>query len=65
MRALGFDGPFVGTGKHAEFMQRGNHTVKLPNVHTNEKDIGRELLKRILANAGIPVTDYLAARRRR
>ncbi|HEX8673412.1 MAG TPA: type II toxin-antitoxin system HicA family toxin [Longimicrobium sp.] len=46
---LGFDGPFSG-GKH-QFMIRGEVTVRIPNPHRG--DIGRELLTRILRQAGI------------
>jgi predicted RNA binding protein YcfA (HicA-like mRNA interferase family) len=46
---LGFDGPFSG-GKH-QFMIRGDVTVRIPNPHRG--DIGRELLIRILRQAGV------------
>ena len=46
---LGFEGPFSG-GKH-QFMIRGEVTVRVPNPH--EGDIGKELLGRILRQAGI------------
>ena len=46
---LGFDGPFSG-GKHS-FMVRGNVTIRIPNPHRG--DVGRELLARILRQAGI------------
>ena len=46
---LGFEGPFSG-GKH-EFMVRGDVTVRIPNPHRG--DIGRELLSRVLRQAGI------------
>lgn len=49
LRALGFDGPYSG-GKH-EFMVRGDVTLRIPNPHRG--DIGRELLARILRQAGI------------
>lgn len=52
-RELGYTGPHGGTGKHPQFMQRGAQVVKLPNPHGRKKDIGRELLSRILRNAGI------------
>lgn len=60
-RELGFDGPFDGTGGHPAFMRRGTQVVKLPNVHSRKKDIGRELLKRILANAGISTAEWLGS----
>jgi predicted RNA binding protein YcfA (HicA-like mRNA interferase family) len=53
-RALGFDGPYSG-GKH-QFMIRGSVTVRIPNPHHG--DIGRELLSRILRQAGIERSDW-------
>jgi predicted RNA binding protein YcfA (HicA-like mRNA interferase family) len=47
--AAGFDGPYKG-GKHF-FMIEGNLTLTLPNPHG--RDISRELLARILRQAGI------------
>jgi predicted RNA binding protein YcfA (HicA-like mRNA interferase family) len=49
LHQLGFDGPYSG-GKH-EFVIRGNVTLRVPNPHRG--DIGRELLSRILKQAGI------------
>ena len=49
LRALGFDGPYSG-GKH-QFMVRGSVTLRIPNPH--EGDIGRELLSRVLRQAGV------------
>lgn len=49
LRATGFDGPYSG-GKHA-FMIKGEVTLTVPNPHRG--DIGRELLARILRQAGI------------
>lgn len=46
---LGFEGPYSG-GKH-QFMVQGDITVRIPNPH--QTDIGRELLLRILHQAGI------------
>jgi predicted RNA binding protein YcfA (HicA-like mRNA interferase family) len=46
---LGFDGPYSG-GKH-QFMIRGDRTVRVPNPHVS--DIGRNLLARILRQAGV------------
>jgi predicted RNA binding protein YcfA (HicA-like mRNA interferase family) len=53
-RALGFEGPFSG-GKH-QFMLRGSVTVRIPNPH--QADIGRELLSRILRQAGVEREDW-------
>ncbi len=50
-RKLGWAGPFVGKGKHPEFMIKGERQVKLPNPHRG--DIGPNLLNRLLAEAGI------------
>jgi len=53
-RQLGFEGPFSG-GRH-QFMVRGEVTVRIPNPHTG--DIGKELLARILRQAGIPPEEW-------
>ena len=49
LRKAGFDGPCTG-GKHA-FMVKGELTLTVPNPH--EGDIGRDLLARILRQAGL------------
>ncbi|MCJ7675624.1 MAG: type II toxin-antitoxin system HicA family toxin [Sedimentisphaerales bacterium] len=49
LRAMGFDGPYSG-GKHS-FMIKGDVTLTLPNPHRG--NISRELLARILRQAGI------------
>jgi predicted RNA binding protein YcfA (HicA-like mRNA interferase family) len=49
LRSLGFEGPYAG-GKHS-FMIKGDLTLTIPNPH--KSDIGRELLARILRQAGI------------
>ena len=54
LRRLGFSGPFSG-GRH-QFMQKGNVSVTLPNPH--QSDIGRELLARILRQAGVAREDW-------
>jgi predicted RNA binding protein YcfA (HicA-like mRNA interferase family) len=46
---LGFEGPYSG-GKH-QFMTKGEITLRLPNPHRS--DIAKELLARILRQAGI------------
>ena len=46
---MGFEGPYSG-GQH-QFMLKGNVTLTIPNPH--KRDIGRELLSRILRQAGI------------
>jgi len=49
LREVGFGGPYSG-GKHS-FMIKGNMTLTIPNPHKG--DVGRELLARILRQAGI------------
>ncbi len=54
LRQAGFDGPYSG-GKHP-FMIKGDLTLTLPNPHQGE--IGRELLFRILRQAGISKEEW-------
>lgn len=49
LRAIGFEGPYSGR-KH-QFMIRGQITLRVPNPH--QRDIGKELLSRILRQAKI------------
>ncbi|MEN3001125.1 MAG: type II toxin-antitoxin system HicA family toxin [Armatimonadota bacterium] len=49
LRRAGFEGPYTG-GKH-QYMVRGEVRLTLPNPH--RKEIGRDLLARILRQAGI------------
>jgi len=49
LRQLGFVGPYAG-GKH-QFMVGGSVRVRIPNPH--REDIGRNLLREILREAGI------------
>ncbi|MGA7730565.1 MAG: type II toxin-antitoxin system HicA family toxin [Chloroflexia bacterium] len=49
LKELGFSGPFVG-GKH-QYMTRGEVRLAIPNPHSG--DISRDLLNRILRQAGI------------
>ena len=49
LRVLGFEGPYSG-GKH-QFVIRGMLRLRLPNPH--QEDIGKELLSRILKQAGV------------
>jgi predicted RNA binding protein YcfA (HicA-like mRNA interferase family) len=51
---LGFEGPYSG-GKH-QFMVKGDITIRISNPH--QADIGRELLRRILHQAGISRDDW-------
>ena len=54
LRKLGFEGPYRGT-KH-DFMVRGENTPRVPNPH--EGDISRELLDRILKQAGVSKEEW-------
>jgi len=54
LRKCGFDGPYSG-GKHP-FMVKDNLTLVIPNPH--QKDIGRELLTRILRQAGVSKEEW-------
>ena len=49
LRVLGFEGPYSGS-KH-QFMIKSNIVLRIPNPH--QKDIGVELLSRILKQAQI------------
>jgi len=49
LRELGFEGPFIG-GRH-EFMVRKSVRLILPNPH--RRQIGTNLLSRILRQAGV------------
>jgi len=49
LQVLGFEGPYSG-GKH-QFMLKGTIRLRLPNPH--RRDVGKELLSRILKQAGI------------
>ncbi len=49
LRQLGFEGPYSG-GKH-QYMVKGQLKLAIPNPHQGE--IGRDLLARILRQAGI------------
>ena len=49
LRTLGFEGPYSGR-KH-QFMIKGEVRLRIPNPH--QKDIGKELLSRILKQAKI------------
>jgi predicted RNA binding protein YcfA (HicA-like mRNA interferase family) len=54
LRQFGFVGPYSG-GKHP-FMLKGEITIRVPNPH--QDDIGKELLARILRQAGITKDDW-------
>jgi len=54
LRAAGFSGPYSG-GKH-QFMARDSLRVHIPNPHGG--DISRNLLRRILMQAGISQDEW-------
>lgn len=54
LRILGFAGPFSG-GRH-QFMLKGDVSARIPNPH--QGDIGKELLARILRQAGVSKGDW-------
>jgi predicted RNA binding protein YcfA (HicA-like mRNA interferase family) len=55
LRKFGFTGPYQG-GKH-QYMVKGIVRLALPNPH--RKEIGVDLLSRILKQAGISRTEWL------
>jgi predicted RNA binding protein YcfA (HicA-like mRNA interferase family) len=54
LRQLSFRGPFAG-GKH-QFMIKGELRVRIPNPH--REDIGKNLLREILREAGIEISAW-------
>jgi predicted RNA binding protein YcfA (HicA-like mRNA interferase family) len=54
LKQAGFEGPHAG-GKH-EFLIKGNLRLTIPNPHQGE--IGKDLLSRILKQAGISREDW-------
>jgi predicted RNA binding protein YcfA (HicA-like mRNA interferase family) len=54
LKQFGFEGPYSG-GRH-QFMIKGSNTIRIPNPH--QPDIGRELLARILRQAGITKIEW-------
>ena len=55
LRSFGFEGPYSG-GKHP-FMMKDALGLTLPNPH--RKEIGLDLLIRILRQAGIPRDEWI------
>ncbi|MEW5866318.1 MAG: type II toxin-antitoxin system HicA family toxin [Bacillota bacterium] len=51
LRNLGYAGPFHIGGRHPAIMIRDRKKLHIPNEH--QSDIGVELLRRILKQAGI------------
>ena len=58
LRKLGFDGPYRG-GKHP-YMIKDNLVLTIPNPH--RKEIGIDLLSRILKQAGITREEWVEKR---
>lgn len=54
LKKAGFEGPYAG-GRH-EFLVKGELRLILPNPHQGE--IGKDLLARILRQAGITRSDW-------
>jgi predicted RNA binding protein YcfA (HicA-like mRNA interferase family) len=54
LKALGFEGPYAG-GKH-QYLVRNETKLALPNPH--QGDISKDLLARILRQAGIDKDDW-------
>lgn len=54
LKKAGFDGPYSG-GKH-QLMIKGDRTLRVPNPHRG--DVGKELLARLLRQAGITKDDW-------
>lgn len=59
LRILGWNGPYAG-GKH-QIMTKGQIQLTVPNPH-HRKDIGVNLLKLVLDEAGISRAEWLSAR---
>jgi len=55
LRELGFEGPYQG-GEHP-YMVKEDLVLPIPNPH--RKEIGADLLRRILKRAGIPREKWL------
>lgn len=55
LRELGFEGPYRG-GRHP-YMVKGDLVLTIPNPH--RKEIGVDLLRRILKRAGISRAEWL------
>ena len=56
LHELGYEWPQDGSDH--QFMRKGTRTVKIPNEH-RRKDVGVELLSRILKQAGIARKEWL------
>ncbi len=58
LKRFGFDGPYAG-GKHP-YMVRGNLVLTIPNPH--RKEIGIDLLSRILKQANISAKEWTSSK---
>jgi predicted RNA binding protein YcfA (HicA-like mRNA interferase family) len=54
LRRLGFRGPYAG-GEH-QFMVKGSLRLRIPNPH--REDIGKNLLRQILREAGTELSAW-------
>jgi len=54
LKQFGCEGPYSG-GKH-QVMIKGEVTIRIPNPHSG--DIGRDLLSRVLRQAGISKEEW-------
>jgi predicted RNA binding protein YcfA (HicA-like mRNA interferase family) len=54
LKQLGFEGPYAGS-KH-QFVVKGDLSLRVPNPH--QADIGKELLVRILRQAGVSRNEW-------
>lgn len=54
LKKLGFEGPYQG--KKHDFMVKGDLTPRIPNPHRG--DISRDLLGRILEQAGVSKEEW-------
>jgi predicted RNA binding protein YcfA (HicA-like mRNA interferase family) len=59
LRAFGWSGPYPG-GRH-QFMLKGHAQLTIPNPHGG-REIGTNLLKIVLTEAGISREDWLSQR---
>jgi len=59
LRERGFEGPYLSSGPHPNYMKKGDLTLDLPNPH--KQDIGIDLLKKILKRAEISRDEWLSA----
>ena len=58
LKRFGYNGPYAG-GKHL-YMIKGKLRITIPNPH--KKEIGIDLLSRILRQAGISKKDWISSK---